>query len=156
MYRRYSKGDDSWLEGLALASEFIVGPLFLHVSTWTRYGQLGVQDGLNCTDLCARLPRLLKALGEFGLLRSTSGQVELLVVEVGDADDSTALCYGRWPGVQIWELEVMTQLSRGQPLSRTFWNRMPRLSDADALDTRAPVDEFTNRRQVSLAQARCA
>ena len=123
MYRQYVRGDNNWFNGLRFANDFIDGALARHIRTWTRYGHLGVQDNINCDELRARLPVLIDKLGSFGLLIEESTAVRLLVP---------------WPGNETWTLRIGPRLSSGVSLSRTFWNRMPRLGDASAAD---PLDD---------------
>ena len=130
MYRRYHKDEEGWLGGLLQAQAFIAGPLLQHVAHWERYGQLGVQESLDCRELCERLHRLLDHRGAFTLVFDAAlPQPKLLLIELGLPGHPVALCYGPWPGTSAWESQVQPALAPGLPLSRTFWNRMPRLKD---------------------------
>jgi hypothetical protein len=151
MYRRYRKDEGRWPEGVTLARAFIAGPLYQHVSTWTRYGQLGVQEYLDCNELCTRLPRLLEHRGDFLLVFAAAHTpAQLLVFEVGHGPSSIALCYGPWPGNAAWETQVQPALSPEMSLARTSWNRMPRLEDFGAAARDQPEATVVERRRAWL------
>jgi hypothetical protein len=126
MYRHYGRGEAAWPDAARRAKAFIAGPLYGHVTTWPRHGRLGVAADIDGPTLCALLPRLLEAHGEFGLLGGENGD-RLLVLPVHAAREFTVLCYGPWPGIETWESVVEPELPRGATLLHTRWNVMPAL-----------------------------
>jgi hypothetical protein len=124
MYRHYARGDAGWPEGARRAKAFIAGPLRHHLATWPRHGRLGVPEHLDAAALCGLLPSLLEEHGEFGLLMGLDAP-RLLLVPVRDADAPSVLCYGPWPGIDMWEAAVEPALPDDISLLQTCWNAMP-------------------------------
>ncbi len=131
MYRRYARCEGSWLESMQSVKEFIADELCRHVSTWPRHGRLGVPADLNCQALCALLPAVVEQQSEFGLLL-VDGVPRLLVLPaLWRGPEPLALCYGAWPGIDVWQGLIERHLPAGVDLSRTRWNEMPSLIGAD-------------------------
>jgi hypothetical protein len=125
MYRHYGRGEAAWLDAIRRAKAFIAGPLYRHVTTWPRHGRLGVPEGIDGAALCTLPPPLLEEHGEFGLLSAADGD-RLLVLPLHGPREVAVLCYGPWPGIEVWEAHLEPALPPGANLLGTRWNVMPR------------------------------
>jgi hypothetical protein len=153
MYRHYGRGEAAWLDATRRAKAFIAGPLYRHVTTWPRHGRLGVPEGIDGAALCALLPRLLEEHGELGLLRAADGD-RLLVLPVHGPREVAVLCYGPWPGIEVWENHVEAALPPGANLLDTRWNVMPQRAGTRLVPpAQAPRDRRRQGSVVTLTTA---
>jgi hypothetical protein len=137
----YSRGGQPWIDAMPRVRHFVAGPLLQYLSTWPRHGRLGVPADLDCGALCAALPDLIEECEGFALV-DRDDRAELLLLPQREGPPSMVLCYGRWPGAEVWEGVIQAGWPSRLDLSCTSWNR-PVAKTRDNAPTRGREAEGT-------------